>query len=63
MKNLLNCFFALFSFNKSFITSNLTVFKNFNILQIRLKKTNANLFNELILWCYNLKMTNYILDK
>lgn len=49
IKNLSNLFFALFIFSKSFITNNLTVFKNLNILKMELKKIYAQWLDQLTL--------------
>lgn len=54
--------FAPFMFSESSTTSNLIVFKDLNILQMRLEKTDAQWLDRLTLWWGDLKTANHMLS-
>ena len=53
--------FAASIFSKSSTIDNFAIFENVNILQMWLKKTNAQWLNRLTLWWGDLKITNHML--
>lgn len=54
--------FALFMFFESSIVSNISVFKDLNVLQIGIDKTNARWADLLTLWWGNLKTKIFMLS-